>query len=76
MKLMNRHAVVIEFPDERRPVVIGPFKSYGRACVRRDEISEYMLDEHELEDGTDYVIHTITCHSTTTTNNEIEGFFQ
>jgi hypothetical protein len=84
-RLANRNCVVIEqrnrapiargeFTIHPQPIVIGPFKSYRRACERRDEIAEYMLDHTDLEDGVDFDIHAIGCHSaTTTTNEEIEG---
>lgn len=73
-RLVNRNCVVIEFPDERRPIVIGPFKTYRRACERRDEIAEHMLDHTDLEDGTNFEIQAVACYSAmTTTNEEIEG---
>lgn len=72
-RLVNRNCVVIERRN-LRPIVIGPFKTYSRAVERRDEISEYMLDHTELEDGEDFEIQAVACYSaTTTTNEEVEG---
>jgi hypothetical protein len=71
-RLVNRNCVVIEQPD-RTPIVIGPFKTFKRACDRRDEIYEHLMDHTELEDG-DFTIDAVGCHSAmTTTNEEIDG---
>jgi hypothetical protein len=73
MKLMNRNAVIITHGDDSKITVLGPFKKYGTACNRRDEIVEYLEDHHDMVDGTDYTIDTVSCMPVASTFQDIEG---
>lgn len=70
-RLLNRNCIVIELPAEARPIIIGPFKRYGTACDRRDQIIEYLEEEADMTDGTEYKINVVPCLSTSTLNKEV-----